>query len=130
MTARHLAIALCCAAIVACASRSTWTPVVDTYGNERAQFLTRDLADCRELSQRAAGGATTETAKGAAIGGAIGAATGAVIGAIVGSPGRGAAIGATVGGVGGGARSAAWSDEAFRQAFRNCLRQRGHNVIN
>ncbi len=125
-----VAFLICCAVASGCASRSTWTPTVDTYGNERAQYLTRDTEECRALAQRAAGGAGTETAKGAAVGGAIGAATGAVIGAIVGSPGTGAAIGATIGGVGGGTQRAAGSDAEFRNAFRNCLRERGHNVIN
>ncbi len=127
---RWCGVVVCCALAVGCATRSTWTPVVDTYGSERAQFLTRDTEECRALAQRSAGGAAAETTQGAAIGGALGAAAGAAIGAMVGSPGKGAAIGATVGGVGGGARSATRSDAEFRQAFRNCLRQRGHNVIN
>ncbi len=125
-----LALAICLVVGAGCASRSTWTPTVDTYGNERAQYLTRDLEECRALAQRAAGGAAGETAKGAAVGGAIGAAAGAVIGAIVGSPGTGAAIGATIGGVGGGGQRAMSSDRDFRNAYRNCMRERGHNVIN
>jgi uncharacterized membrane protein len=88
------------------------------------------MEDCRALAQRAAGGAVEQTAKGAAIGGAIGAAAGAVIGAIVGAPGQGAAIGATLGGVGGGTRRAADSDADFRRAYSNCLRERGHRVVN
>ena len=125
-----VALILCCAVGVGCASRSTWTPVVDTYGSDRAQYLTQDLEQCRALAQRAAGGAAEETARGAVIGGAIGAAAGAAIGAIVGAPGQGAAIGATVGGVGGGTRNAAQSDVSFRQAYTNCMRERGHRVIN
>ena len=130
MTRGCVVLALCSGVLFGCASRSTWTPVVDTYGSERAQYLTRDLEDCRALAQRASGGAVEQTAKGTALGGAIGAATGAAIGAIVGAPGRGAAIGATLGGVGGGAQSASQSDAEFRRAFSNCLRERGHRVIN
>ena len=124
------ALVLCCVLGAGCASRSTWTPVVDTYGDARAQYLTQDLDDCRALAQRAAGGAVEETAKGAVIGGAIGAAAGAAIGAIVGAPGRGAALGATIGGVGGSTRRAADSDADFRRAYSNCMRERGHRVIN
>jgi uncharacterized membrane protein len=124
------ALVLCCALGIGCASRSSWTPTVDTYGDNRAQYLTQDMEDCRALAQRAAGGAVEQTAKGAAIGGAIGAAAGAVIGAIVGAPGQGAAIGATLGGVGGGTRRAADSDADFRRAYSNCLRERGHRVVN
>jgi hypothetical protein len=110
---------------------STWTPTVDTYGNARAQYLSRDMAECRSMAQQAGGGsAVGQGALGAVRGGAVGAAGGAAMGAVLGNAGRGAALGAVGGGVTGGVRNAGASDAAFQQAFRNCLRGRGHNVIN
>ena len=116
-------------AALGCASQSTWTPTVDTYGSSRAQFLSRDLEECRALAQRTSGSTGEEAARGAVVGGLIGAAAGAAIGAAVGNPGRGAAVGAAAGGFGGGTRGGARSQEQFKQAYINCMRNRGHNVV-
>ena len=59
-----------------------------------------------------------------------GAAGGAALGAIMGDPGKGAAIGAATGGIGGGAYTGVSADQKFKQAFNNCMRSRGHNVVN
>ena len=112
-----------------CSTQSTWTPTVDTYDNSRAQYLSRDLGECRELATRSSGSAEGETAKGVAGGALIGAAAGALIGVAVGSPGAGAAIGATAGGAGGGVYKAATTDDQFKASYRRCMRQRGHNVV-
>jgi len=114
----------------ACAAQSGWTPTVDTFGSDRAQYLARDQVECRELARQAAGSTGGSAVRGAVTGGAVGAAGGAAVGAIMGNAGRGAALGAAVGGIGRGAQQAGASDAQFQQAFRNCLRNRGHNVIN
>jgi outer membrane lipoprotein SlyB len=113
----------------ACASQSQWRPTVDTYGSSRAQYVTRDEHECRQLAMQASGSSTEQTARGAVVGGLLGAAAGAAIGAAVGSPGKGAAIGAAAGGVGGGATRGVQSNQAFQSAFKQCMRNRGHTVV-
>lgn len=112
-----------------CATDAAWTPTVDTFGNERAQYLSRDTAECRALAQQA-GASSGNPTQGAVRGAAVGAAGGAAMGAVLGNAGRGAAIGALAGGLSQGTRQAAVSDANFRRAFSNCLRSRGHNVLN
>src|SRR5262245_52232893 len=114
-----------------CASptQQTWTPTVDTYNNSRAQFLSQDTAECRELASRASGSAGEEAVRGAVTGGLVGAAGGAAMGAVLGNPGRGAALGAAALGIGGGAMRASQSNQNFQNAYRRCMQQRGHNVI-
>ena len=116
--------------LAGCESQSQWSPTVDTYGNSRAQYLSRDMEECRALARSASGDTTEETVRGAGFGAMAGAAGGAIIGAMVGRPGRGAVLGAAAGGIGGGAVSAGRTEEQFKQAFTNCMRERGHNVIN
>src|SRR5262245_53583261 len=122
-------LALAALAAAGCAQDS-WSPTVDTFGNSRAQYTSRDMEECRALARQSSGSAGTEAARGALTGGAVGAAGGAALGAILGSAGKGAAIGAVVGGVGRGAQQAASSEAQFKRAFSNCMRSRGHNVIN
>jgi hypothetical protein len=113
------------------AAQSSWTPTVDTVGNSRAQYLSRDTAECRSMAQQASGGTGAgQAARGAVRGGAVGAAGGAAMGAVLGNAGRGAALGAIGGGVSRGVRQTSSADAAFQQAFSNCLRGRGHNVLN
>ena len=117
--------------LAGCASsKSEWSPTVDTYGNSRAQYLSRDMEDCRALARDASGSTAGKTAKGAGVGVLIGAAGGALIGVAAGRPGTGAALGAAGGALGGGVAGNRRSDQRFKQAFKNCLRERGHNVIN
>lgn len=116
-------------ALSGCATYGGWQPVVDTSRDPNAANVSRDTEECRGLAQQA-GSTGTEAAKGVAVGGLLGAATGAAIGAAVGSPGTGAAIGAAAGGMGGGTYSGLSGDEQFKRAFINCMRGRGHNVIN
>lgn len=122
-------LALPVLAAVGCA-QTTWSPTVDTFGNSRAQYTSRDMEECRALAQQASGSGANEAARGAVVGGAVGAAGGAAMGAIFGNAGRGAAIGAVAGGVGRGAQQASQSEANFQRAFNNCMRARGHNVIN
>lgn len=115
--------------VAGCVTQQPWTPTVDTFGSSRSQYVSRDLEECRRLAHQVSGDATTEAARGAVTGGLVGAAGGAAIGAALGNAGRGAAVGAAAGGIGLGASRAAQSDAAFRRAYVNCMRQRGHTVI-
>jgi hypothetical protein len=117
------------AAMGGCATYGGWEPVVDSATDRNPQAIQQDTADCKMLAQQA-GSTGTETAKGVAVGGLLGAAAGAAIGAVAGNPGAGAAIGAAAGGIGGGAQQGVSADSNYKGAFINCMRNRGHNVIN
>jgi outer membrane lipoprotein SlyB len=115
-----------------CVSQSQWTPTVDTYGDSRAQFVTQDQQECRQLAMQVSGSSTSKAGEGALLGGLFGAAAGAAIGAAAGGgrgAGMGAAIGAATGGIGGGAYRGVQSNQAFQRAFTQCMRNRGHNVL-
>jgi len=118
-------------------------PVTDQYGNPvyhqqpqsdyrdegPANSVTRDSVECQQLDRQAANTAG-EAVKGGLMGGLLGAAGGAAIGAITGDPGRGAALGAAAGGIGGAGYSGLEADERYKRAYINCMRNRGHNVVN
>lgn len=88
----------------------------------------QDAEQCREMAKNAAS-TGTEALKGGAVGGLIGAAGGAALGAAMGSAGTGAALGAAAGGIGGGAYTGLSADQDFKKVYKNCMRNRGHNVI-
>lgn len=116
--------------LAGCASQTGWTPTVDTYNDANAANLNQDMAECQQLASQASGGTAKETAIGAGVGGLIGAAGGAALGAIIGNPGTGAAIGAAAGGIGGASQQGMQSESHYKSAYSNCLRGRGHKVIN
>lgn len=118
--------ALC---LAACVNQNTWRPAVDPYNDPRAERLGVDEAQCRQIAIDASGGSLQSAGKGAVAGGLIGAAAGAALGAIAGAPGEGAALGATLGGFGGGAGQAGESQDRFKRVFSNCMRERGHRVL-
>ncbi len=89
----------------------------------------QDAAECQQMAKNASNTAM-ETLQGGAVGGLVGAAGGAALGAIMGSPGQGAAIGAAAGGIGAGAYQGLSADQKYKQIYNNCMRNRGHNVIN
>ena len=132
MSIRTIALGLSAAlALSGCAEYGGYRPAVDTYNDPNAQNLSRDEADCRNLARQGSGGAARETATGGLVGGLIGAAAGAAIGAATGgNAGKGAAIGAATGGVAGGAYKGIAADRSFKIAYRDCMRNRGHNVVN
>ncbi|MGH8576530.1 MAG: glycine zipper family protein [Gammaproteobacteria bacterium] len=113
----------------ACASQTGWAPTVDTYGDPRAQYVSQDQAECRQVAQ-SSGGTAQSAVTGTVVGGLLGAAAGAAIGAAAGNPGKGAAIGAAAGGIGGGTYQGVRSEQDFQSAYRTCMRGRGHNVLN
>lgn len=126
---RLLSTALVALLLAGCVSQHTWSPVVDPYGDPRAEWIPHDDYECRELARRAAGSGVDEVVTGGLFGGLFGAAAGAAIGAAAGNPGQGAAIGAASGGFGGGAVGGLDSNGRFQQTFRRCMQGRGHNVI-
>lgn len=127
---RALAGSVCLVLCVGCTAQQAWRPVVDTYGSSNAQYVNRDMEECRALALQVSGDSRQQAATGALTGGLVGAAGGAAIGAAFGSPGKGAAVGAAAGGLGRGLQQASRAESSFRQAFVNCMRQRGHRVIN
>lgn len=116
-------------AVTSCATYSGWQPTVDAYNDPNPGAIPADTEQCKMLAQQA-GSVGSETAKGAGAGAVIGAAGGAALGAIYGNPATGAATGAVVGGIGGAAKQGLEGDAQYKQAFINCMRNRGHNVIN
>lgn len=112
-----------------CASQSNWSPTVDPYGSPNAHRINQDLYECKQLALQASGGTIQETATGAVVGGLIGAASGAAIGAISGNPGAGAAYGAAAGTFGGGAKQGFESEDTYKRAYSNCMRHRGHYIV-
>jgi outer membrane lipoprotein SlyB len=132
MRTRAIAFALLTALGAAgCAEYGGYRPTVDTYNDPNAANLSRDEADCREIARQASGGTAAQAATGGVVGGLVGAAAGAAIGAATGgNAGKGAAIGAASGGVGGGAYKGIEADANYKSAYRDCMRNRGHNVIN
>ena len=110
-----------------CAQTTGYRPVVDTYGDQRYQYINQDAEQCQQLaSESSVGkGVATEGLTGAFIGGA----TGAALGAIVGNPATGAAIGGTVGGLGGATKGGVEADQTYKRIYRNCMRNRGHRVL-
>ena len=112
-----------------CATYTGWEPVADTHNDPNAARIPQDTEECKALAAQA-GSPGTEAAKGTAAGGLLGAAAGAAIGAATGNPGTGAAIGAAAGGIGGGTYTGFVGDDVYKRAFTNCMRGRGHNIIN
>lgn len=115
--------------VTGCTNRNTWRPTIDPYNNPSAQQVGVDEAQCRQIANQAAGSKAGEGAKRGALAGLFSAAMGAAVGAIWGSAGRGAATGAVVGSMSGGVSGAASADAHFKRIFSNCMRGRGHNVL-
>src|SRR5262245_31432567 len=127
---KGLLLGFCLATLSGCVSQSQWRPTVDTYGSSRAQFVTRDETECRNLAMQSSGSTGGQAARGAVGGGLLGAAGGAASGAASGGgAGRGAALGAAIGGIGAGTVRGVQSNQAFQRAFTQCMRNRGHTVI-
>jgi len=127
---KGLMLGFCVATLSACVSQTQWRPTVDTYGSSRAQYVTRDETECRNLAMQASGSTAEQAARGAVGGGLIGAAGGAALGALAGGgAGRGAAIGAAVGGIGAGTVRGVQSNQDFQRVFAQCMRNRGHAVL-
>ena len=100
-----------------------YRPVVDQKMSRNPERFDADLAECRQIAEGGGGGGQVAggAAGGAVVGGALAIATG--------RPDR---IGQAAGGgaVIGGARGAGASGKEKREIVRNCLKGRGHAVLN
>ena len=114
-------------AITGCAQTTGYRPVIDTYGDQRTMYLQQDLAECKQIANQSsvAKGIAADGLTGALIGGAGGAA----LGALIGNPATGAAAGATVLGISGAAKGGIEANDTYKRIYRNCLRNRGHRVL-
>lgn len=129
-TSKTWSVLVAAIAFAGCVNQNTWSPTVDPYTDPNAARLGIDEAQCRQIAEQSSGGSLRQTGKGAILGGLLGAAAGAAIGAAAGDPGMGAAIGAATGGFGGGTYEGVQSNRDFQQVFTNCMRERGHRVLN
>ena len=111
-----------------CASHGGYRPTVDPYGDPRADRIGQDLYECEGLAHHASR-LGEESVKGAIIGGGIGMIGGALFGGLSGHPVEGAMVGATAGGFAGGVSQGMNAEQRYIHAYRNCMRNRGHNVI-
>jgi len=111
-------------AVLALVAGCAYRPVVDPKMSKNPERFDADLAECRQLAEggTSGGGATVG---GAAVGAALGAGIAAASGnrdAMGGAAGAGAVIG--------GAKGAGGSAREKRTIVRNCLKGRGHAVLN
>jgi len=111
-----------------CAAHGYYRPTVDPYKDPHADRIQQDYYECESLAHQASR-VEEEAARGALVGGGIGMIGGMFLGALTGRPVHGAMAGATVGGVAGGVSQGMNADQRFIAAYRNCMRNRGHNVI-
>lgn len=129
LAAKILAPIILAASLAGCASQSNWQPTIDAASDPHAHKIGQDLYECKQLADQASESNDT-VAEDTGIGAVGGAAGGALLGAIAGGPATGAAIGAVTGtglGLGGGVLSA---NSKYKSAYVNCMKQRGHPVIN
>ncbi len=125
------------ALLLGCAQQSGYAPLVDIRDDPNANYLSRDLQECQQLAEQAAGNTATEIISGASfsaiIAAMLGAAIGAVNGVFSGHAGSGAVIGgatgAISGAIGGAIGQGFEADAHYRQAYKNCLIGRGHRVL-
>lgn len=116
-------------ALGGCATYTGWQPTIDPYNDRNPAAIQQDSEECKALASQS-GSTGTEALKGGAAGALIGGAAGAALGAVIGNPATGAAIGGAAGGIGGAAYSGTDGDAQYKRAFINCMRNRGHNVVN
>ncbi|MCK4493000.1 MAG: hypothetical protein KAU26_03035 [Methylococcales bacterium] len=122
-----------------CAQQSGWKPTVDTSGSQNAHLLNQDMSECSQLAKQSAGDTIEKSAIGTGVGAVVGAGTGAAVGAGTGAmrddrtaakdASTGAMIGGAVGAVAGGVHQGLESDSQYKKAFADCLRHRGHRVL-
>jgi hypothetical protein len=112
-----------------CASVSGWRPIVDPRMDQHPETVQRDTVECRVLADQASD-VTKEVALGAGVGAVTGTAGGAAVGALAGgAAATGAAAGAILA-VPAGLWEGYQANEDFKRAFKNCMRQRGHTIVN
>jgi outer membrane lipoprotein SlyB len=110
-----------------CASMSNYTPIVDTFGDSRVQYISADMQECKQLAQQAS--VAKDALSYGLAGGVAGGAGGAALGAVIGNPAVGAAAGAAGAGIIGGTYGAFQADERYKRIYRQCMRNRQHHVV-
>lgn len=124
--------ALVAALVLSGCATQQWRPVIDHASEAPTvsqQFVSDDV-QCSQIARQNVPSAGSAAVDGALAGGLLGAALGAAVGAVLGVPGEGAAFGAAMGGFQGGAQNAVAAEGGYRQIYSNCMRGRGHNVLN
>jgi outer membrane lipoprotein SlyB len=122
MQTRHAYIYTLLAAALLAGCAASYRPLVDTRGVDPWAYE-RDLTDCRQYAQEAAGPGT-----GAALGAIVGALLGAAISHAAGSGydhGAAARVGAVAGAAGGAGQGA----QSEIDVIRRCMQGRGYSVL-
>jgi outer membrane lipoprotein SlyB len=119
--ATHVVLPAVMLAIAGCGAHR---PVVDPKMSAHPERYESDLAECQQLAQQAPG-AGAGTVAGAGVGAALGAGVAVATGHknLVGQAAGGGAVLGGAKGAGGGARER-------RQMVSNCMKGRGHAVLN
>lgn len=110
-----------------CASVTQYRPIVDTYGDTRASFLVQDTQECEQIAKQVS--VAKDVASYGATGALVGGAGGAAYGALFGNPAIGAAAGAIGTSIAGATYGGFQADERYKRVYRNCLRNRGHRIL-
>lgn len=97
----------------------------DSYSQDDLNRYNRDLIQCQRIAERAHGAGS-----GAAGGAVAGALFGAALGLLIGDAGEFALQGAGIGAASGAASGAGAGAANRVSVYRNCLRGRGHSVLN
>lgn len=105
---------------------SSWQPLVDQQVS--GDLFYKDRYECQQLADQ--GAAQSQIGGDALAGALLGAALGAALGGVSGSAGAGAMYGSILGTAGGAGSGAGEATTSYRTIFRNCLRGRGHQVLN
>jgi outer membrane lipoprotein SlyB len=123
----------------ACAQTTGWSPTVDTYNDPKAHLLKQNMRECEQLAKRSGGDTIEKAAIGTGVGAVVGGGTGAAIGAGTGAlrtnrsigtdAATGAIIGASIGAVAGGVQQGYESNSQYKKVYADCLRHRGHRVL-
>lgn len=132
-----IAAALSAALVAGCATptrqsgggyQSIYIPVIDRAGSSATpDVYARDIDECNRLAQqRPAGSAAADGALGGLL---VGALLGAVVGSAYHDTGYGAAYGAALGTTTGAVQGAAQGVAGQQRIVRECLRGRGHRVV-
>ena len=119
-------------ALSGCAEYGGYRPAVDTYNDPNAQNLSRDEAECRNLARQASGGSRPADRhrrhrrrtdrRGGWSGHRRGQPAATPARARPSAPRRAASAAAPT--------RASRPIRSFKTAYRDCMRNRGHNVIN
>ncbi len=136
MTGHMQVVILSSSLLFGCAEQLGYAPIIDVRNDPYAAVIQRDLQECAQLAEQATSSAAEiagDVSFSAAIMATIGAAIGAINGAISGNAGSGAIMGGATGAISGAIGAAVGqglqADANYRHAYQECMRGRGHRVI-